>query len=149
MNAYIYLRNKDTTMLSQPGGMTQECALIVRKCMNGTSAYVTRTPTKFATKQSLPWPGGMTHVQYTFNIQPVKSSSVLRCVVMEKIMKMHSDGPYSFYIECLSPEATIPLESYLYYLKKHLSETFQGMFDTIINFTPVSCQTLIIYTHIM
>ena len=27
----------------QPGGMTQECALIIR-IMNGTSTYVTRTP---------------------------------------------------------------------------------------------------------
>ena len=29
--------------LPQPGGMTQECALIIR-IMNGTSTYVTRTP---------------------------------------------------------------------------------------------------------
>ena len=42
---YIYLRNKDTMSqsLPQPGGMTQECALIIR-IMNGTSTYVTRTP---------------------------------------------------------------------------------------------------------
>ena len=42
---YIYLRNKDTMSqsLPQPGGMTQECALIIR-IMNGTSTYVTSTP---------------------------------------------------------------------------------------------------------
>ena len=54
---YIYLRNKDTMLqsLPQPGGMTQECALIIR-IMNGTSTYVTRTPCH----KALPQPGGMT-----------------------------------------------------------------------------------------
>ena len=44
--------------LPQPGGMTQECALIIR-IMNGTSTYVTRTPCH-TMSQSLPQPGGMT-----------------------------------------------------------------------------------------
>ena len=53
---YIYLRNKDTMSqsLPQPGGMTQECALI--RIMNGTSTYVTRTPCH----KACPQPGGMT-----------------------------------------------------------------------------------------
>ena len=48
--------NKDTVSqsLPQPGGMTQECALIIR-IMNGTSTYVTSD----TMSQSLPQPGGM------------------------------------------------------------------------------------------
>ena len=37
----------------QPGGMTQECALII---MNGTSTYITRTPCH----KACPKPGGLT-----------------------------------------------------------------------------------------
>ena len=43
---YLHVRNKDTMSKACPnltGGMTQECAFIIR-IMNGTSTYVTRTP---------------------------------------------------------------------------------------------------------
>ena len=62
---YICLRNKDTVSqsLPQPGGMTQECALIIR-IMNGTSAYVTRTPCH----KACPKPGGMTPNQKHFHV---------------------------------------------------------------------------------
>ena len=54
---YIYLRNKDTKSqsLPQPGGMTQECALIIR-IINGTSTYVTRTPCHKACPNLVEWP---------------------------------------------------------------------------------------------
>ena len=42
--------------LPQPGGMPQECALIIR-IMNGTSIYLCNKDTM---SQSLPQPGGMT-----------------------------------------------------------------------------------------
>ena len=57
-----YVCNKDTMSqsLPQPGGMTQECALIIR-IMNGTCTSI-HVPTcnKVTMSQSLPQPGGMT-----------------------------------------------------------------------------------------
>ena len=54
---YIYLRNKDTMSQSspQPGGMTQECALIYKD--NEWYMYLRNKDTM---SQSSPQPGGMT-----------------------------------------------------------------------------------------
>ena len=45
--------------LPQPGGMTQECALIIR-IMNGTCTSTLHVCNKDTMSQSLPQPGGMT-----------------------------------------------------------------------------------------